>query len=67
MELKKFFFLTHIYIKYLYRVTSIYFVPIFFLFILLHFPVAGYLMCIFEEKLDDTTLEQLQGFEFAVS
>ncbi|KAH9651903.1 DNA mismatch repair protein MSH5 [Citrus sinensis] len=27
----------------------------------------GYLMCIFEEKLDDTTLEQLQGFEFAVA
>ncbi|KAK9212714.1 hypothetical protein WN943_002096 [Citrus x changshan-huyou] len=27
----------------------------------------GYLMCIFEEKLDDTTLEQLQGFEFAFS
>lgn len=28
---------------------------------------AGYLLCIFEEKLDDNTLEKLQDFEFAVS
>ncbi|XP_044473615.1 DNA mismatch repair protein MSH5 isoform X4 [Mangifera indica] len=27
----------------------------------------GYLMCIFEEKLDDITLEKLQDFEFAFS
>lgn len=27
----------------------------------------GYLMCIFEEQLDDTTLERLQDFEFAFS
>ncbi|KZV16500.1 hypothetical protein F511_10112 [Dorcoceras hygrometricum] len=27
----------------------------------------GYLMCIFEEKLDDSILEQLQDFEFAFS
>lgn len=27
----------------------------------------GYLMCIFEDKLDETTLEKLQDFEFAVS
>lgn len=27
---------------------------------------AGYLMCIFQEKLDDSLLENLQDFEFAV-
>ncbi|CAL5390431.1 unnamed protein product [Camellia sinensis] len=27
----------------------------------------GYLMCVFEEKLDETTLENLQDFEFAFS
>lgn len=27
----------------------------------------GYLLCIFEDKLDETTLEKLQDFEFAVS
>ncbi|CAL5335665.1 unnamed protein product [Camellia sinensis] len=27
----------------------------------------GYLMCVFEEKLDETTLEKLQDFEFAFS
>ncbi|XP_028069477.1 DNA mismatch repair protein MSH5-like [Camellia sinensis] len=28
---------------------------------------VGYLMCVFEEKLDETTLENLQDFEFAFS
>lgn len=28
---------------------------------------VGYLMCLFEEKLDDDVLEKLQDFEFAVS
>ncbi|KAF5949429.1 hypothetical protein HYC85_011422 [Camellia sinensis] len=28
---------------------------------------TGYLMCVFEEKLDETTLENLQDFEFAFS
>ncbi|KAF5947283.1 hypothetical protein HYC85_013240 [Camellia sinensis] len=28
---------------------------------------AGYLMCVFEEKLDESTLENLQDFEFAFS
>ena len=28
---------------------------------------TGYLMCILEEKLDETTLEKVQEFEFAVS
>ena len=27
----------------------------------------GYLMCFFEEKIDEITLEKLQDFEFAVS
>ncbi|KAE8650117.1 hypothetical protein Csa_010033 [Cucumis sativus] len=31
------------------------------------FPPPGYLLCIFEEKLDESTLEILQDFEFAFS
>lgn len=30
------------------------------------FSFVGYLMCIFEENLDETTIEKLQDFEFAV-
>lgn len=40
-----------------------YFPPTF----LLSYPFIGYLMCIFEEKLDEDTLMKIQDFEFAVS
>jgi hypothetical protein len=38
-------------------------VPVDFLF----GSFLGYLMCFFEEKLDEITLEKPQDFEFAVS
>jgi DNA mismatch repair protein MSH5 len=40
---------------------------IFILLPVIFFSCLGYLMCFFGEKLDETTLEQLQDFEFAVS
>ncbi|BBH02007.1 MUTS-homologue 5 [Prunus dulcis] len=45
------------------------FVPLLLVLILYHLNgiLLGYLMCIFEEKLDEATLEKVQDFEFAFS